>query len=447
MRCERPDGTFYGTAGQCRLGVQNEERAWFDRESKRWPQHAAALEKLAEKVADLPDDQRKVINAAMAVQLSAEGLRKNWEGEGGEVIAKGKGGRAYTEEESAEAMGKQINGWNKLIDSGVPTTVVLRNGQRIEPPEHVVPEVKQSSGQAGYRVVEDGKPGTKLSITKEKGVYAQNRATKADSDRVIHTISDFRAAQQKAGKPWPTQELEPRKDIELDADKIWASLSPSEIRTIGLVGLPKAGGQDKPGAEVYRFLHQPENKHLIEERARGIIERYVAQGGRSGVSGLPIGLPGLKTDPSKGEEKSTVDHFNPISGSKGMTVQEIRKMFDHKGNFLLSEEGPNQARQENDWGGWVDKKLKTVGAPKAAPKPKAATPTAAPKATTPPGPKQKTPNLTNEQRGSLDMLNGRIAKWADRMNVPVSAVTNDEDLLRMALGSKMGTWKSLTSRV
>jgi len=66
----------------------------------------------------------------------------------------------------------------------------------------------------------------------------------------------------------------------------------------------------------------------------------------------------MKVDPSKGEEKSTVDHFNPISGAKGKTVQEIRKMFDVKSNFLLAEEGPNQARQENEWGGWVDKTLK-----------------------------------------------------------------------------------------
>jgi hypothetical protein len=438
VRCERKDGTFYGTAGRCRLGVQNEERAWFDRESKRWPQHAAALEKLAEKVADLPESQRKVLNDAMAVQLSAEGLRKNWEGEGGEVVAKGRGGRAYTEEESAEALGRQINGWNKLIDSGAPTTVVLRNGQRVDPPETVVPEVKQSSGQAGYRVVEDGKPGTKLSITKEKGVYAQNRANKSDSDRVIHTINDFRAAQTKAGKPWPAQELEPRKDIELDPDKIWASLSAGDIRNIALVGLPKAGGQDRPGAEVFRFLTQPENQRLVEERARGIIERYVAQGGRSGVSGMPINIPGLKPDPAKGEEKSTVDHFNPISGSKGMSVPEIRKMFDHKGNFLLSEEGPNQARQENDWGGWVDKKLKTVGAP---------TPKAKTQSSTPPAPKQKTPNLTAEQRGTLDMLNGRIAKQAKEMKVPVSVITSDEDFLRMALGGKVGAWKQLSSRV
>jgi hypothetical protein len=357
MRCERKDGTFYGTGGKCRLGVQNEEREWFDRESKRWPQHSKKLEELAEKVSALPEEQRKIINSALAIQLSAEGLRKNWEGDDGEKV-KGKGGRAYTEEESSVAMGKQINGWNRLIDSGPPKTVVLRNNQKIDPPEVTVPEVKQSSGQAGYREVVNGKPTTKLSITKTPGVYSQNRANKSDSLRVIQTIDSFRSAQTKAGKKWPAQELEPRKDIELNPDKIWNSLSKREIMSIATVGLPKDGGSDKPGAEVYRFLKQPGNEKLLEQRARGIVERYVAQGGRSGVSGLPIGLPGMKVDPSKGEEKSTVDHFNPISGAKGKTVQEIRKMFDVKSNFLLAEEGPNQARQENEWGGWVDKTLK-----------------------------------------------------------------------------------------
>ena len=357
MRCQRKDGTFYGTGGQCRIGVQNEEREWFDRESKRWPQHTEALEKLAEKVAGLPDDQRKTIGDAISVQLSADGLRKNWEGESGEKVM-GKGGRAYTEEESAAAMGKQINGWSRLIDKGVPKTILGRNGKEYEVPEVVVPEVKQSSGQIGYREVINGKPGTKFSATDTPGVYSQNRATSADSNRVIHTIDSFRSAQTKAGKSWPTQELPPRTDIELDFDKTWGGLTKTEINTIGTVGLPKDGGADKPGAEVYRFLQKPENQHLIEKRARDIVERYVAQGGRSGVSGLPIGLPGLKANPGKDEEKSTVDHFNPISGSKGMPVEEIRRLFDHKGNFLLAEEGPNQARQENDWGEWVDKKLK-----------------------------------------------------------------------------------------
>ena len=296
------------------------------------------------------------MNAAIAVQLSAEGLRKNWEGEDGEKV-KGKGGRAYTEEEKSEAIGKQINGWNRLIEMGPPTTILLRNGLETEVPSSVVPEVKQSSGQAGYREVVNGKPKTKFSITKTPGVYSQNRANSSDSSRVINKIDSFRAEQVKSGKSWPTQTLPPRTDIELNPDKIWSGLSKREIRTIGLVGLPKDGGSDKPGAEVFRFLNRPENKHLIEERAKQVVERYALQGGRSGVSGLPIGLPGLKTDPSKNEEKSTVDHFKPISGSKGMSVQEIRRMFDHKGNFLLSEEGPNQARQENDWGGWVDKKL------------------------------------------------------------------------------------------
>jgi hypothetical protein len=430
MRCERPNGTFYGTAGTCRLGVQNEERVWFERESKRWPQHAKSMEKLAERVAGLPDEQRKVVNEAISIQLNADDLRKNWEGEDGQKV-KGKGGRAYTEEEKAVAMGKQISGWNRLLDMGPPKTIKLRNGQEIDPPATVVPEVKQSSGQAGYREVVNGKPGIKFSITKKPGVYSQNRAASADSDRVIHTIDGFRAAQKAQGKPWPTQELPPRTDIELNADKILASLTPGQIKGIGIVGLPLDGGVDKPGAQVLRFLRQPENQHLIEQRARDIVERYVAQGGRSGVSGLPISLPGLKPDPKKGEEKATVDHYKPISGSKGMSVEEIRRIFDHKGNFLLSEEGPNQARQENDWGGWVDKKLKATPKNKATPAPRA------PKAE---------PSLTNEQSGTKQMLADRIQKWATRFNVSPEKVRGDEDLLKAALGSKYKTWVGLYSR-
>ena len=431
MRCQRPDGTHYGTNGKCRIGIQDEEREWLNRQSERWPQHRKALEKLAERVSDLPEKERKALNEALSVQLNSDNLRKNWEGEDGQKVV-GKGGREYTEEEKAKAMGRQINGWNRLIDSGPPTEVVLRNNQKVDSPAKMVPEVKQSSGQAGYREIVDGKPGTKFSITDVPGVYSQNRASKADSNRVIHSIGDFRKAQTQAKKPWPAQELEPRKDIDLDAEKIWSGLSKQEKLTIGTTGLPKDGGAGEPGAEVFRFLTKPENKHLIEERAREIVERYVSQGGRSGVSGLPIGLPGLKVDSSKGEEKSTVDHFNPISNSKGMTVKEIRQMFDHKGNFLLAEEGPNQARQENDWGDWVNKKLK------ATPKPD-------PVSTAPKKPKTSRQPLTADQKGVLSMYEKRIKKQAKEMEISEEKVKGDEDFLRLALGSKMGAWKQLSS--
>jgi hypothetical protein len=128
-----------------------------------------------------------------------------------------------------------------------------------------------------------------------------------------------------------------------------------------------------------------------------------------------------------------------------MSVQEIRRLFDHKGNFLLSEEGPNQARQENDWGGWVDKKLKTVSKDKAGPTPRA--PKTEQTRAQPAAPKTAAkPKLTNEQVGTKQMLANRIQKWADRFNVSPESVRGDEDLLKAALGSKYKTWVGLYDR-
>lgn len=343
-RCVRGDGTAYGTSGQCRKGIEK-EKEWLEGLESKYPSHKDALNRLAERVSNLPDEERELFNKSISIQLTGEGLRKS-----------GANGRPYTEEESEKAVGKQIKGWERLLDSGVPKTLLLRNGQREEAPTGMIPEVKQSSGQAGFRLGDPNGPPIKYNVRpKEPGVYAQNRASKADSLRVIKDIVQFRNSQEKSGGGWPTQSLEKRKDVELDPEKILSTLTPSQIKNIGGVGLSR--NERNPGDPGYRIWREiKDDPKALRERAKAAISRWAEQGGRSGVSGLPVAIPGMKPQP--GEEKSTIDHFNPISGGKSLDIKSLRKQFDNFDNFLITEEGPNTQRGAGDWGDWVDKNNK-----------------------------------------------------------------------------------------
>jgi hypothetical protein len=345
-RCVRSDGSAYGTAGQCRKGVES-EKEWEERLSKKYPEHAKGFKDLSAKIASLPDKEREVFNEAISIQLSGEGITKS--------SGKEKG-RPLTEKEASAAVGKQINGWQRLAESGMPKTLLMRNGSTEEVPEGLVPvpEVKQSSGQAGFRLMDQYGQGLKYSVRpKQPGVYAQNRAAKGDTTRVLKDMKSFRESQTKTGGKWPTQSLPKRDGVELDPDKILSTLTPSQIKNIGGVGLSR--NERTPGDPGYRIWTAIKNDpEALRERARAALQRWAEQGGRSGVSGLPVAPPGMK--PRAGEEKSTIDHFNPISGGKSMSTADIRKQFDNFNNFLITEEGPNTQRSNTDWGDWLDTK-------------------------------------------------------------------------------------------
>jgi hypothetical protein len=153
---------------------------------------------------------------------------------------------------------------------------------------------------------------------------------------------------------WPTQKLPPRQGLETNPDKLLASLSKKDKDNIVFNGLDISGNEGKALRNYYN--NNPSEK---DGRLREIVERYIAQGGRSGVSGKPIALPGVQ--PKPGEERTSVDHFKPISTNrknKELTPADIRRMADNGKNFLITEEGPNSQRGARSWDSWLDRKEK-----------------------------------------------------------------------------------------
>ena len=341
MRCQRPDGTYYGTGGTCRKGTKVAAEDWREKfKGRGGPELQAEIKKMSEELEKLPEDERE----------------KQWD----QWISKSfldqrtvhRDGSPYKKDELDASLLRQARAWNSMIAEGAPKKLQNRVGEDREAPKGMIPDVS-SSGQRKWISPEDG---LKYSGGKNS-VWRQNRVSKADTERRLPAISEFRKEQLAKNGNWPTQKLPPREGLETNPDKLLASLSKKDKDNIVFNGLDISGNEGKALRNYYN--NNPSEK---DGRLREIVERYIAQGGRSGVSGKPIALPGVQ--PKPGEERTSVDHFKPISTNrknKDLTPADIRRIADNGKNFLITEEGPNSQRGARSWDSWLDRKEKEKG--------------------------------------------------------------------------------------
>ena len=390
MRCQRKDGSYYGTSGQCRKGVESGQEDWREIHSRRGPSVEAVVAKLKDTLEGMDEGEREFWDSRIHESFSDVTLNKHGNG------------KPYTQEEKDSALLSQAKAWHELISQPQPSKLALRNGEEMDAPSGMIPKVTPA-GQKGWIHPETGRlfSPPKDKSSREMGVWSQNRAGKEDTLRRVPAILSFRKEQEAKGGKWPTQSLPPRDDIELDAKKILSGLSQSDRNAIVFNGLDATKNE---GVRLRRWYD--ENPTEKEGRLNEIVERYVAQGGRSGVSGQPIALPGVK--PKPGEERTSVDHFNPISSvrsEKEMGPADFRRLVDKGENFLITEEGPNSNRGNREWGAFADRYEKEAakgGAATPALKPTPAPKPAVKKTQSVPKSVVATPSQSSRSRLTLD---------------------------------------------
>jgi hypothetical protein len=220
-----------------------------------------------------------------------------------------------------------------------------RIGEKRSAPKGMIPDVT-SSGQRKWISPDDG-----LKYSLNKGNWRQNRVSKADTDRRLPDITSFRKEQQGKGAEWPTQKLPAREGLPKSVNEIIKGLSASDKSAIVFNGLDATGNE---GVKLRQYYNA--NPAEKEARLKEIVQRWHDQGGRSGVSGKPVALPGM--EPKKGEERSSVDHFQPISTNRAASLPaaDMRKIADNYKNFLIAEEGPNSQRGARTWDSWLDRR-------------------------------------------------------------------------------------------
>ena len=302
----------------------------------------AELDKLKSQVDKLPPQEREQWNKWIDKDL---GFTKVYRSGAKKDVA-------YTPAEIVQALTSQVKSWSLMIKEGPPKQLQNRIGEKQPAPKGMTPFVS-SSGQKNWISPENG---LKYSSGTKEGTWRQNRAAKLDTLRRLPAISEFRKEQREKKENWPTQSLPPREDLKgVTTAQLLAKLTNKEKNSIVFNGL---NATDQEGLILRNYYNaNPKEK---EARLREIADRYLAQGGRSGVSGKPVALPGL--EPKSGEERSSVDHFRPISTdrkNKELTAADIRRIADNGKNFLIAEEGPNSQRSNKEWDVWLDRVSKT----------------------------------------------------------------------------------------
>lgn len=304
---------------------------WKTKYSGMSPQLDSELNKLQQSIAKLPPDQQAFWNEQINKQMNAKMASRD--------------GTPYSPERTNKALVSQAKAWQDLVKDGPPRELMNRIGERRPAPSGMMPDVT-SSGQRKWVSPDDG---LKYSGGKN-GVWRQNRVSKGDTLRRLPDISDFRREQQGAGGAWPTQKLSPREGLPKTVDEVIKGLSNKDKNAIVFNGLDATGNE---GVKLRQYYN--DNPKEKEARLREIVQRWHDQGGRSGVSGKPVALPGM--EPKAGEERSSVDHFQPISTNRAaaLPASEMRRIADNYQNFLIAEEGPNSQRGARTWDSWLDK--------------------------------------------------------------------------------------------
>lgn len=308
-----------------------------------------------------PKSEAKIAELQETLNAMPSGAAEQWGGVinislNGSLRAVHSDGSPYTPEEFDEQMIGRTNGWIKMVRDGPPSQLLMRDGSVVPAPAGMTPDVS-NTGQRFWIHPDNGLKYSAPSFESKKDGGAikparQNRVSKMDSARRAEDMVSFKRTAKEQGTAWPAQEL-PASGKPLNATKIKAGLSENEKNAIRLNGLDWTHGEGRMLHEYYA-----KNPKEGEKRLNDVIARYAAQDGRSGVSGKPIALPGLA--PKAGQEKSSVDHFIPISTGRGQDAKSLRQNLDKRENFLLTEEGFNSQRGNRNWGGYADKWAKEL---------------------------------------------------------------------------------------
>lgn len=315
---------------------------WRNKYAGRSPELNDALTNLRKTVDGLPPERQAYWNEQINKQMNPKLASRN--------------GTPYSPERTNRSLTSQAKAWTYLIQNGPPAELTNRIGEKRPAPKGMIPDVT-SSGQRKWISPDDG-----LKYSLNKGSWRQNRVSKADTDRRLPDITNFRKEQQAAGAAWPTQKLPAREGLPKTAAEVIKTLTNAEKNAIVFNGLDATGNE---GIKLRAYYNA--NPREKEARLTEIVQRWHDQGGRSGVSGKPVALPGL--EPKKGEERSSVDHFQPISTNRAASLPaaEMRKLADNYKNFLIAEEGPNSQRGARTWDSWLDRREGAGAKPARAP--------------------------------------------------------------------------------
>ena len=339
---------------------------WTQKFTDRGPVVAQAQAKLESTIGKLPPAERpqwdEMANKQLAIRLNSSRNKT-----------------PLPPEEVDARLAKQMNAITRLIDGGKPSVVYDRIGQPIEGVK--LKPVITATGHAKWMNEENGRI---FSLNTKSGQWVQAKPAGEDTGR---RLADMEKIVKRDGKKWALhndenfqqqrhQKGDPKDDRVYTTDKVTGerrkkTVDEVEAEISGKRGLPQKilrNGLDQSGNEGLALNpYYDNNPAELRARYREAIQGWLDQGGLSLATGKPIALPGREA--TSGEERSTIDHFTPISTYRGknLSAQELRRVVDNGKNFNIVEESFNSQRGADPWLGWANRVIEAGGVGSAKP--------------------------------------------------------------------------------
>jgi tRNA A-37 threonylcarbamoyl transferase component Bud32 len=343
--------------------------SWTQRYTDRGATVAKAQKSLEDAIKKLPPQEQaqwnEVANKQLVIKLNSSREKK-----------------PLPPEEVDNRLAGQMNAITRLIQRGKPEAVYDRRGVPIEGVK-LVPVIT-ATGHAKWMNEENNRRFSfqKIPGRKESG-WVQSRTSGEDTAR---RLPDLEAVVKRDGKKWALyndenfqrqrhQRGDRNDDRVYTTDKATGERRKKTVDEIeremsGRKGISSnilTNGVDKSGNEgIVLLKYYDKNPEELKARYRDGIQAWLDQGGISLASGKRVALPGV--EPGPGEERSSIDHFTPISTyrNKGLSAEELRQVVDNHRNFNIVEESFNSQRGSDPWLDWATEVIAKGGVGSAA---------------------------------------------------------------------------------
>jgi tRNA A-37 threonylcarbamoyl transferase component Bud32 len=364
---ELPPEQLQPLRGPAAQGSSASQQGWTTKYNDRGPTVAKAQKELEDTINKLPKSEQAKWNEVAEKQLAIK-------------LNSSRDKTPLPAEEVDLRLSKQMLAVKRLIEMGEPTTIYNRIGEPTKAAN--MKPVITATGHAKW-VNENGRVFSYQRIpgTKEKG-WVQAKPSGEDTQR---RIEDMRSIVNSRRENWALASKEnfskqrvQRGNVSDDrvytTDKVTGERRKKTVDEVveeigGKNGrIPQKylrNGLDQTGNEGKELNpYYDKNPLELDTRYREGIKAWIDQAGLSLATGKPIALPGM--EPKAGEERSSIDHFTPISTyrNQGLSGAELRKVVDNGKNFNIVEESFNSQRSNTPWLTWADRVLAPPPPPK-----------------------------------------------------------------------------------
>ena len=325
---KRCGASYISQSYTCRIGALGDHEVWgamSKSDAKKVQKQIEGIIKKVEK--EIPEEHHSTWTAALGAFLD-----ENTKGQ-------------LSSTKKADSMTSTLTRVSGMVGNQ-PTELQLLDGSKMEASPLMVPVLRKKQLSWG-----DTSLGMKYNLPDKNGVAVLKGTSLGKfvewKDGYNNDMLAFKAAQEKAGKPWPAESVIKVKPA---AVKKLADENPNLWRS-GFNILDPNKNRDEAFTVYGLNSKNPSQRQLDARRSKNeaVAEAWLAAGKKSPVTGKDIPLPG---PPRQGQTRTVVDHLNAITGIRDQVKGdqwEMVRLADRASNYVIVETSLNNSKGNRTW--------------------------------------------------------------------------------------------------